>query len=46
MDPAGTARIQLLADRADLVDAVAGMRWLEWATHPNRLMALGGGRQR
>ena len=34
MDPAGTARIQLLADRADLVDAVADMRWLEWGRPP------------
>lgn len=40
--PAGTARIELLADRTDLVDVVAGMRWLEWATHPNRLIALLG----
>jgi GNAT superfamily N-acetyltransferase len=33
-DLSGAARVELLADRDDLVDAVTDLRWLEWGRPP------------
>jgi GNAT superfamily N-acetyltransferase len=35
--PSATAVVHLLADRADLIEAVTGLRWLEWGHAPEPL---------